>query len=218
MPRTATSIESFAEVVHRLGDIPLERIRSKPAPGTANETHFLAALKRDGYPCELVDGTLVEKPMGLKESQLAVWIGFHLNFFLSRHPLGLVTGADGALRLMGGLICVPDLAFIRNAKLTKGALPDDPMPDLAPCLAIEVLSPSNRPGEIKRKLKEYFLAGTELVWIVDPKKRQVRVHTAPDVSVVRSDRESLDGGELLPGFVLPVAAIHDRLPPAGAEA
>ncbi|MBY0231082.1 MAG: Uma2 family endonuclease [Gemmataceae bacterium] len=215
MPRTATT-DTLAELVHRLGDVPLERIRTRPAPGTAKESHFLAALKRDGYPCELVDGTLVEKPMGLKESQLAIWIAFHLNSYLARHAVGILTGADGAMRLMGGLIRVPDLAFIRASKLPKGVLPDEPLPDLAPCLAVEVLSASNRPGEIKRKLKEYFLAGTELVWIVEPKKRLVRVHSAPDVSVTRSDRESLDGADLLPGFVLPVAAIFDRIPPAGA--
>jgi Uma2 family endonuclease len=77
-------------------------------------------------------------------------------------------------------------------------------PALAPDLAIEVLSESNTEGEMKRKLKEYFLAGTRAVWFVDPAKRTVQVFSAPDQSVLHTQDDVLDGGAVLPGLSLAV--------------
>src|SRR5271165_14267 len=65
-----------------------------------------------------------------------------------------------------------------------------------------VLSKSNTKPEMKRKLGEYFAAGVKLVWMVDPKQRTVRVHTAVDQSVLIKKGQPLDGGAVLPGFVL----------------
>jgi Uma2 family endonuclease len=67
---------------------------------------------------------------------------------------------------------------------------------------------------MQRKLKEYFLAGTTLVWLVDPRKRTVVVHTAPDVSRTLTEADTLDGGDVLPGLQLPVRRIFERLAPA----
>ena len=65
-----------------------------------------------------------------------------------------------------------------------------------------MLSKSNTPAEIKRKLGEYFDAGVRLVWLVDPRKQTVRVHTSADQSVLLKEGQSLDGGDVLPGFTL----------------
>src|SRR5262249_44762398 len=83
---------------------------------------------------------------------------------------------------------------------------------VAPNLAVEVLSEGNTPAEIERKLKEYFLAGVELAWIVDPFKRTVAVHTAPDRLRTLSEKGTLDGGSVLPGFTLAVRELFARLP------
>jgi Uma2 family endonuclease len=63
---------------------------------------------------------------------------------------------------------------------------------------------SNTKAEMSRKLREYFEAGVHLVWLVDPRKRTVRVHTAVDHAVLFSEGQSIDGGAVLPGFVLPL--------------
>ena len=69
---------------------------------------------------------------------------------------------------------------------------------------IEVLSKGNTKREMVRKLDEYFRAGVRLVWYVDPKSRTVRVYTTPDDSVVLSEDQHLDGGDVLPGFALSI--------------
>jgi Uma2 family endonuclease len=77
---------------------------------------------------------------------------------------------------------------------------------------VEVLSKGNTRQEMARKLKEYFLAGVLLVWYVDPKRRTVTVYTAPDQSVVRSEEETLDGGDVIPGFKLPLRKLFAQVP------
>jgi Uma2 family endonuclease len=77
---------------------------------------------------------------------------------------------------------------------------------------VEVLSKGNTPKEIQRKLKEYFLAGTRLVWVVDPRQRHVRVYTAPDRFVVLTEADTLDGGDVLPGFQLPLRELFALVP------
>lgn len=81
-----------------------------------------------------------------------------------------------------------------------------------PDLAVEVLSESNTPGEMQVKRKEYFLAGTTLVWQVDPRRRVVVVYAAPEMSVTLTEADTLDGGIVLPGFSLPVRRVFERLP------
>src|SRR5687768_16318248 len=102
----------MADLLEALGDVPPDRVRLRPAPGTATERDVVEVQTREGRPCELVDGVLVEKPMGLRESLWAcVLIGI-LEDFLKRHDLGIVTAPDGAMRLMPGLVRIPDVSFI----------------------------------------------------------------------------------------------------------
>jgi Uma2 family endonuclease len=81
-------------------------------------------------------------------------------------------------------------------------LPEEPIPDLAPDLAVEILSRSNTTAEMPRKLAEYFAAGVRLVWYLDPVARNARVFTAPDASQLVTEDQILDGGLVLPGFTL----------------
>jgi Uma2 family endonuclease len=80
-----------------------------------------------------------------------------------------------------------------------------------------VLSEGNTPGEMERKLKDFFLAGTTLAWIVDPKQRTVTVHTAPDDSLTLTEKDSLDGGDVLPGLRLPVKEVFARVKKPGGR-
>jgi Uma2 family endonuclease len=211
-PEAPPTAADLLERIERLGGIAPRRVVLQPLPGTATEADLERLLRTDRL-FELVDGTLVEKVMGAPEANLAGWILTFLNIFCMDNKLGVSFCPDGTFRLMAGLVRMPDVTFIRREKLPGGRIPRKPILDLAPDLAVEVLSESNTRGEMQRKLKEYFLAGTTLVWLVDPDKRTVAVHTAPDVSRTLTEADTLDGGDVLPGLQLPVRRIFEDLAP-----
>jgi Uma2 family endonuclease len=204
---------TIADLLKRLGNIPASRVRLYPTPGTATEKDVIKVLDRENRPCELVDGTLVEKPMGYAESEIAATIIILLGSFVRRHKLGIVTGPDGTIRLFPGLVRIPDVAFASWDCFPGRKRPRAPIPHLAPDFVVEVLSKSNTKGEMNRKLREYLEAGVRLIWIVDPKKRTVRVHTAVDQSVLFAASQSLDGGAVLPGFRLPLSELFVKNEP-----
>ncbi|MGH7170461.1 MAG: Uma2 family endonuclease [Gemmataceae bacterium] len=203
---------TLADLLEHLGGISPQRIRLRPAPGTASERHVLAIHRREERLYELMEGVLVEKIMGYEESSLACELIFHLKHFLHEHDLGNVAGADGALRLMPGLVRIPDVSFISWDRLPGHRLPTDRLPDLTPDLAVEVLSEGNTLAEMDRKLRDYFFSGTRLVWYIDPQRRTVRVYTSPDQCFELSERQTLDGSAVLPGFSLPLSQLFARLP------
>lgn len=97
----------------------------------------------------------------------------------------------------------PDLAFVRGERLPpreqwQGFL------RLAPDLAVEILSPNDRAGYVTDKVMAYLDAGTQLVWLVDPRRHLVTVYTADRLARLLRSGESLDGGAVLPGFALPL--------------
>jgi Uma2 family endonuclease len=202
--------ENVAELLERLGGIPPERIRLCPAPGTATEQDVIEIEARENRLCELVDGVLVEKAVGYFESRVAAILIYYVELFLDLHDLGIVLAPDGTLRLMPGLVRIPDVSFICWAKLPSREQPTEPIPDLVPDLAIEVLSEGNTAAEMRRKLREYFQAGVRLVWLIDPATRTADVYTS-----VRKKRHidadgTLDGGAVLPGFRLPLRQLFAR--------
>lgn len=200
--QTATAIETCADLLHRLGDIPPERVRIVPPIGTATVQDVIDIHAREKRLFELVDGILVEKGMGFRESALASFLVTVLLPFVQKRNLGLVTGADGMMRLFGGLVRIPDAAFVSWARIPSGRMPTEPVPHLVPDLAVEVLSPSNTVSEMERKRREYFQAGVRLVWIINADTRTVAVYTAPENPVVLNRADTLDGGDVLPGFAL----------------
>lgn len=206
------SRRTLADVVASLGGIPLDRIRVSPPLGTATEEDVLEVERQTGCPCELIDGTLVEKTMGYYESFLAVEIAYLLRSFLAKHDIGIVLGADGTLRILPQQVRVPDVCFISWDRFPNRQLPAEPIPSLAPDLAIEVLSASNTEGEMQRKLHDYFAAGVRLVWYIDPATRSARSYTAESQSVVVAEAESLSGGDVLPGFELPLKELFGKMP------
>jgi Uma2 family endonuclease len=205
------TIENLADLLKRLGDIPLERIRFRPAPGTATEDDVVRIEARENRLCELVDGTLVEKAVGAKESYLAWLLGHLIGSYLDQNDLGACLTADGMMRIAPGLVRIPDLSFISWDKLPGRMLPDEPIPDLAPDLAVEVLSEGNTQAEMSRKVGEYFDAGVRLVWLIDPRKRTARAFSTPDRSVRLREDQALEGGEVLPGFAVPLARLFQHI-------
>jgi Uma2 family endonuclease len=190
---------TFEDLQERLGGIPLERIHLYPWPGLATEADVLDVHARTGRLCELVDGVLVEKPMGFHESVLAMALGDFLRAYLKTHNLGVVAGEAGMLRMQEGRIRIPDVSFVRWERLPQVR---DAVPAASPDLAVEVLSEGNTEAEIQSKLEEYFAGGTRMVWIIDPRARTARVYHAPDQCTDLDPSGFLSGGDVLPGFEL----------------
>src|SRR5438067_724974 len=105
--------DNLRELLERLGDVPPERVRTRPFPGAAIEEDLLAAGREPRKRlCELVDGVLVEKPMGARESLLASLLIQLIGPFARENKLGQVLGEGGMLRLFPGLVRIPDVSFI----------------------------------------------------------------------------------------------------------
>ena len=114
------------------------------------------------------------------------------------------------MRMKSGRVRLPDVAFVSKARLPQTLAP---IPDLSPDLAIEVLSESNTPAEMRQKLAEYFQSGTRLAWIIDPGPRTVAVyHSADGVTRVVDEHSTLDGEPVLPGLTIPVAELFRNVP------
>lgn len=201
-------ILTVGDLLRRLGDIPPDRVRFDPVPGTATVADLLKP-ENDGF--ELVDGTLVEKAMGWEESNLGAWIVTLLNSFVVPLNLGKLTGEKGFIQLPGGPVRGPDVAFTSWDRLPNRHRPDDPIPVLAPDFVVEVLSMGNTLAEMTRKRDEYFQAGVRLVWEIDPRARTVRVYTAPEQHQDFAGTDTLAGDPVLPGFTLPLTQLFAEL-------
>ena len=206
----AALAETLADLMERLGNVPAHRVRLRPPPGSAVEQDVLDAQKR-GLLCELVDGVLVEKAMGYTESILAAFLIEMLNGFVRPQNLGLVSAPDGTVRLFPGLVRIPDVAFAGWDRLPGRRRPVAPIPQIAPDLAVEVLSQSNTAAEMARKRQEYFSAGVRLVWLVDPASRMIDVFTSENQFTRLTEADTLDGGDVLPGFRLPLRDVFGEM-------
>ena len=206
-----THFDNLAEMLNDLG-VGAARICVCPAPGEAKEKDVIKIHNRTKRLYELVDGVLVEKIMSFPESALTCDLIKLLGNYLDKSSLGFLTGPDGAMRLLPGLIRIPDIAFISWEQLPKRERPTEPIADLAPYLAVEVLSKGNTKREMDRKVREYFQSGVRLVWLVAMTSRTVQVYTAPDQSKTLTEKQVLDGGEVLPGLALPLRRIFAEVP------
>jgi Uma2 family endonuclease len=195
---------TIADLLEGLGGIPARRVVWNPTPGTATERDLIRFNEHENRLYELVDATLVEKAMGFDESILAFLLGGALLDYLKTRDVGKAVGADAMMRLFPGLVRLPDASFISWKRYPRGKRRRGEIPTVAPDLVVEVLSKDNTRKEMKRKLGEYFRAGIRLVWYVDPAKRTVTVYTAIDRFTVRHEDDTLDGGDILPGFSLSI--------------
>jgi Uma2 family endonuclease len=110
---------------------------------------------------------------------------------------------------------MPDVAFYSWERLPGRRIPDEPIPDLSPDLAIEVESVSNTAAELDRKRSDYFQSNVRLVWQFDPRSRAVAVYTSPDNPTVLRGTDVLDGGVVLPEFTLPLPEVFAELDEQG---
>jgi len=211
-PQPPRRFDNGEQWLAALGGVPLSRIIFDPWPGSATEADLLYMVDHEKRLCELVDGTLVEKPVGFWEGLIAANIIGLLARFVTPQNLGAISGANSTLRMKSGRIRLPDVSFVAKARLPRTR---EPVPTLAPDLAIEVLSESNTAAEMRQKLAEYFQSGTRLAWLVDPETRSVAVYTSPDEPISNvPETGELDGGTVLPGLQIRVADMFLNVPNA----
>ena len=201
---------SLADLQEHLGGIPLDRIRIFPPPGYATEDDVIDIQDRESRLFELLDGILVEKAMGWYESMLAVLIATELNIFLRKNDLGKVFGADGTVKILPGMVKIPDVSFISWDRWPEQKMPRRPIPALVPDLAVEVLSETNTVKEMDNKLQNYFRAQVRLVWYIDPATQTARAYTSPTQVAQIGPDDPLTGGDVLPGFELSLRELFER--------
>lgn len=163
---------------------------------------------------ELSEGRLVVmSPASWKHGGLALQLGRVVGDFVDEHHLGMTTAAETGFILYKNpdpngkdTVRAPDVGFIAAARIPEGELPDGYVP-FAPDLAIEVISPGDGAEEVQKKVAEYLRYGTRAIWLFYPKTKTIGVYSAPDHFQTLSMGDTLDGGDVLPGFRLAVQDI-----------
>ena len=166
-------------------------------------------LRPDGNRHELVRGELrTMAPSGSEHVGIIFNISTPLHQFVKTHKLGRIIGAEGGC-IIGrnpDTVRAPDVAFISASRLPDGKLPKKFFPG-APDLAVEVMSPSDTAEELDEKIQDWLAAGTRVAWIVNPKSQTVTVYDSPSTFRILHLNDSITGGDLLPGFILPLREI-----------
>ncbi|PJF25857.1 MAG: hypothetical protein CUN53_10640 [Phototrophicales bacterium] len=171
----------------------------------------LMALGSDAR-VEVIDGEIVYmSPVGGEHQDIGGNLYDIWKAFVKAHRLGLVY-FDGLLyllhqkgtRLKGSL--VPDISFIRKADIPKHWDRRRPFPG-APTIAVEIISPSDEPENLIRRVRMYLEAGTEAVWAIYPETQEVHIYTADGAIQRYFDEMTIDMGAFMPGLTIPLPAI-----------
>jgi Uma2 family endonuclease len=172
----------------------------------------LERMGERGRWLELVQGELVTvNPPGGEHGVLAVAMAAELWTFVRTHGLGRVYVESGfVLSRSPDTVRGPDVSFLSHereemGKTRRGFLPG------APDLAVEIWSPDNTMAELTRRAAEYLEAGAQRVWIVDPRSREVTVHAPGRAAAILTEGDTLDGGNVLPGFSLSISSLFAAL-------
>jgi Uma2 family endonuclease len=158
--------------------------------------------------CELLRGEIsMMSPAGSEHGHIVIRVTLPLAGYVEQHHLGMVFGAETGFQIERDpdTVRAPDVAFVRAARiggrLGKGYFPG------APDLAVEVVSPSDRPADVAAKVRDWLAAGCLAVWVVDPETGTVAVHRRGSPVATLTEADDLSGDAVVPGFRLPVAAV-----------
>jgi len=151
--------------------------------------------------CELVRGRLlVREPPSTRHGVIAGKLLYRVSDFVYRHALGVVCAQDTGFKIRSDpdTVRAPDVAFVGRDRAMH--IPDRGYAELAPDMVSEVLSPDDTPGEVLAKVADWLDAGTTLVWVIDPKRVEARVHRADGSLSIVDANGALEGEQVLPGF------------------
>jgi Uma2 family endonuclease len=170
---------------------------------TADE---LLRMPDDGLRRELVRGEVhVLTPAGNRHGRLAMQIGARLTAHVGAHGLGAVFAAETGFRLAADpdTVRAPDVAFVTAERANAVGDVEEFWPG-APDLAIEVVSPGDSFAHIDEKVSEYLATGCRMVIVVNPRRRAATVYRSPSDIVILSENDTIDGGDVVPGWTLPL--------------
>lgn len=150
---------------------------------------------------ELVRGeVIVQMPPSEEHGDLQLELGARMRVYAKEHALGrVVTEVSFCLQANPDTVRLPDVAFIRAERLPPGGPRRESIPD-APDIAVEVISPGDTLMDLDEKVQEYLSAGAQLVWVVNPRTRSIRVHYPDGSARALRGAEVLSGEQVLPGF------------------
>jgi Uma2 family endonuclease len=172
----------------------------------------LIAMPDDGKRYELINGEIVE--MGTsseKHSTLGAWLIIQLGMFMASSKIGgRVKGADGTYRLDAANVRVPDVSYLTAASVAR-LTPGTVYCPFAPDFAIEIKSPSNTPGQMRKLARLYILTGTKLVWTINYEDQIIQVYRPGQPTIELGEDDILDGGDVLPGFILNTAELFAQI-------
>jgi Uma2 family endonuclease len=166
----------------------------------------LLRLPKDGCKHELVDGEIRAGPAGIRHEEVGLRLILRLAGFVLERRLGKVLGSSAGFRLPSGNVRSPDVSFVAARRFPGDTAPEG-FAELAPDLAVEILSPEDRPREVLDKVGEYLQAGVRLVWVIDPKQSEASVYRSLTDTHVVGSGAILDGEDVLPGFRCPLVEI-----------
>ena len=193
-----------AMLVEARGEKNMSAVLTQPM--TADE---LLAMPDDGWRYELVKGELIRMPPpGDEHGEVTMELAGPLHLHVKQNNLGKVYAAETGFKLESDpdTVRAPDIAFVRREVVEKtGRLKG--YRSGAPDLVVEVLSPSDTIGKVENKVAEWLEAGARMVWVVSPKLRTVTVYRSLTDIVVLTEKDTLDGGDVVPGFQIGVAEI-----------
>ncbi len=173
------------------------------APMTAEE---LLRLPHDGHRYELIKGELkVMTPASPRHGRIANMATFLLTRHVRQHDLGVVYAAETGFKLREDpdTVRAADAAFVAKARIPPEGEPEGYWA-IAPDLVVEVVSPSDSAPAVQSKVADWLAAGCRIVWVVYPDTKTVtEYHSWQKVQVLTAD-QSLEGSDVLPGFVCPV--------------
>jgi Uma2 family endonuclease len=169
----------------------------------------LLQAPRDGRKYERVDGEMRVSPAGFRHEGVGTALAARLWVYVTDRQLGHVVGSSAGFRWPSRKadrpdnVRSPDVSFV-----AAGRFPDERWPvgfaELAPDLAVEVLSPGDNSRDVLEKVGEYLDAGARLVWVIDPDTRTAAIHRSlTDVRTI-GEADSLDGEDVVPGFACPL--------------
>jgi len=156
-------------------------------------------MPKDGQKYELVDGEVVVSPAGALHSEIAIKIARIFATFLDDHPIGKVYGADVGLIFPTGNLRSPDVSFVRMEKLPDGKSPVT-FGKYVPDIAVEVLSPGDRPRQVADKIGEFLECEVSVVWVVDPKTQTVTAYRSLSNIQQFTANDTISAEPILPGF------------------
>lgn len=158
-----------------------------------------------GQPVELLHGKVIKlSPVGGEAPRTGAVMTAFVTIFVLQNNLGIVTNAESGYWITKDTLCAPDVGFYGWEKAKQHADRDSYRP-FPPDLAIEIVSPTDRASAIDEKVADYLRAGVLLVWVVYPKTRTVMRFQSNAQPQRLTVADTLDGGDVLPGFTLPVA-------------